>query len=177
MPNLTRTAAAAAFTLFVGAGSLSAQELTTPDWMQVDHDAQTVTMEIIAGTTDENRSWNFNGYYDGNAEIVVPEGYEITIDFVNEDPSNPHSLGIGEPVEGMYPPDVDPTPVFEGAVTQGPTSKARATQSGASESITFTAATAGEYAMICYIQMHAAMGMWTYFTVSADGEAGIVAGM
>ena len=176
--NASRLAAtsAAALLLFV-AGPLSAQEVTTPDWMQVDHDAQTVTMEIVAGTTDENRSWNFNGYYDGNVEIVVPEGYEITIDFINEDPSNPHSLGIGEPAEGMYPPDLDPTPVFEGAITRGATSKTRATQSGDSETITFTADTAGEYAMICYIQMHAAMGMWTYFTVSADGEAGIIESM
>lgn len=174
MDNLRRTASAVACSFIVaGAGSLTAQEPTVPDWMQVDHDAQTVTMEIIAGTTDENRSWNFNGYYSGNAEIIVPEGYEITVAFTNEDPSNPHSLGIGEP-QDMYPPDVDPTPVFDGAVTRGAASKARATQSGQSETITFTASAAGEYAMICYIQMHAAMGMWTYFTVSADGAVGVV---
>lgn len=178
MPSLRRAALVAAFSIFAaGAGSLSAQELTTPDWMQVDDDAQTVTMQIVAGTTDENRSWNYNGYYDGNVDIVVPEGYEITIEFSNEDSSNPHSLGIGQPAEGMYPPDVDPTPVFEGAITRGATSKARATQSGASETITFTADTAGEYAMICYIQMHAAMGMWTHFTVSGDGESGIIESM
>jgi len=176
--NASRISAATAAALFLfGAGTLSAQDVTTPDWMQVDNDAQTVIMEVVAGSTDENRSWNFNGYYSGNVEIVVPEGYEITIEFINEDPSNPHSLGIGEPVEGMYPPDVDPTPVFEGAITRGATSKTRATQSGDSETITFTADAAGEYAMICYIQMHAAMGMWTHFTVSADGAAGVVEGM
>lgn len=174
MVKLQRAATALAFVLLVaGTGSLSAQEPMTPDWMQVDHDAQTVTMQIIAGSTDENRAWNFNGYYSGNAEIIVPQGYEITLEFTNEDMANPHSLGIGQPRD-MYPPDVDPTPVFEGAITRGATSKARATQSGQSETITFTAEAEGEYAMICYIQMHAAMGMWTYFTVSADGTAGVV---
>ncbi|MFP3947586.1 MAG: sulfocyanin-like copper-binding protein [Longimicrobiales bacterium] len=174
MVKLQRAAIALAIALLAsGSGSLSAQEPTVPDWMEVDHDAQTVSMEIVAGSTDENRAWNFNGYFDGSAEIIVPEGYEVTIEFVNEDTQNPHSLGIGEP-QDTYPPDVDPTPVFDGAVTRGATSKARATQSGQSETITFTAEAEGEYAMICYIQMHAAMGMWTYFTVSPDDAVGVV---
>jgi uncharacterized cupredoxin-like copper-binding protein len=35
------------------------------------------------------------------------------------------------------------------------------------------ATTAGNYAMVCYVPGHAALGMWLYFDVSADGEAGV----
>lgn len=164
-PDPVRTSSAEA--------SASGQQLSVPDWMQVDHDAQTVTMEIVAGLTDENNSWNFNGYTNGEAHIVVPEGYEIEIEFRNDDPNMAHSLGIGE-ARSTWPAMIpNPQPVFEGAMSRSPTAMARATQPGASETITFTAGEAGEYAMVCYIPGHAAIGMWTYFDVSADGEAGV----
>ena len=68
-------------------------------------------------------------------------------------------------------PDI--TPVFEGAVTSNPTSMMDATMPGQEESITFVADAAGEYAMVCYIPGHAATGMYIYFNVSAEGEAGV----
>jgi len=67
----------------------------------------------------------------------------------------------------------DPQPVFEGAMTENPTDMASATMPGESESITFVADAAGEYTMVCYTPAHAATGMWIFFTVSAEGEAGL----
>lgn len=151
-------------------------ELDVPDWMSVDEQNQTVTIELVAGQTDANTAWNFNGHHSGNATVVVPEGYEVTIDFSNEDQAVAHSVGIDEQVGG-YPATFDEvTPAFEGAVTSGANKLASATQPGESESITFTASEAGEYAMVCYVPAHATQGMWIRFDVSAEGEAGFRTG-
>ena len=146
--------------------------LTVPDWMTVDSAGQAVTLDIVAGSRDANNSWNYNGYHTGNATIVVPQGWEVTIDFSNEDQVNAHSISIESQV-GDYPPTFDAAnPVFEGAATSGATQMAEATQPGQSETIRFTASTAGEYAMVCLVPAHATQGMWLHFNVSADGEVG-----
>ena len=146
--------------------------LTMPDWMTVDEANQTVEITLIAGETDANNSWNYNGYHTGNATIVVPQGWEVTIDFSNEDQVNAHSISIESQV-GDYPPTFDAAkPVFEGAATAGATQMAEATQPGQSETISFTASTAGDYAMVCLVPAHATQGMWLHFNVSADGEVG-----
>ncbi len=151
-----------------------AAALTVPDWMTVDNAAQTVTMDIVAGSTDANNGWNYNGFYNGNATIVVPVGYTITINFQNDDQANPHSVGVDPSSGGSWPAMFDdPQPVFEGAITSNPTDMASATMPGASETITFVADAAGEYTLVCYIPAHAATGMWIFFTVSAEGEAGL----
>lgn len=149
------------------------EQISVPDWMEVDRDASTVTMEIVAGLTNANNYWNFNGYINGEARIVVPQGFEVEIRFRNDDPNMAHSLGIDE-TRGSWPAMIaNPQPVFEGAITSSPTSMGESTLPGESETITFTAGEAGEYAMVCYIPGHATIGMWTYFVVSADGEAGV----
>ena len=152
------------------AGGASQEGL--PDWMQVNDSNQTVQMEVIAAKTSANSNWNFNGYANGNATITVPQGYEVTIEFSNEDPAVAHSLGIGEARDRWPATFKAANPVFEGAVTSNATSMSRATAPGSSETITFTADQAGEYAMVCYIPGHATAGMWIYFNVSSDGTSG-----
>lgn len=149
-------------------------ELATPDWFQVDHDAQTVDIHMVAGTTSQNNYWNFRGYFGGQGEIVVPEGYEVTLTLVNEDPNMAHSAGIGE-LRATWPGSFSTPiePVFAGAVTPNPTSMTESTMPGESDTITFVADRAGEYALVCYVVGHAAAGMWMPFTVSADGDAGV----
>lgn len=147
--------------------------LTVPEWMTVDSDAGSVTMTVTAGTTSENNYWNYEGYFDGDAEIVVPQGSTVEIEFRNADPNMAHSLGIGEYQENWPANFRDPVPVFEGALTSGATMLADATQPGESETISFTASEPGEYAMVCYLPGHAVAGMWIYFTVSAEGDFGL----
>lgn len=143
-----------------------------PDWMQVSGSDRTVSMEVVAARTSANSNWNFNGYANGDATITVPQGYEVTIEFRNEDPAVAHSLGIGEAMDRWPATFKAPEPVFEGAITSNPASMSRATAPGSSETITFTADEAGEYAMVCYIPGHATAGMWIYFDVSSDGSSG-----
>lgn len=151
----------------------AAAELTMPDWFQVDHDAQTVTIELTAGATSDNNYWNFNGYVGGQGQIVVPEGYEVTINLTNEDPAMAHSLGVDERTDNFPANFSQPSPVFEGGMTENPTSLTEATMPGESETITFTASQAGEYSLVCYVPGHAVLGMYVPFSVSADGEAGV----
>ncbi len=147
-------------------------EVSVPDWMTVDEANQTVTLDIIAGQTTDNNSWNFNGYFGGEGEILVPQGYEVTINFSNEDQNMAHSIGVGER-RSSYPANFsNPQPVFEGGISSNPTSLTEGTMPGDSETVTFTAATAGEYALICYVPGHAAVGMYMDFTVTTDGTVG-----
>lgn len=146
--------------------------LTVPNWMQVNEDQRTVTIDLVAGSTSANNYWNFNGYYGGQGHVTVPEGYEVTINLRNEDPNMGHSLGVGER-QAQYPANfTQVTPAFEGAVTPNPTSMTESTMPGETDSFTFTADRSGEYALICYVVGHAANGMWIPFTISGDGEVG-----
>jgi hypothetical protein len=146
--------------------------ITVPDWYAVDNDARTVTMEVVAGQTPDNNYWNFNGAINGNTAITVPEGYRVVINFTNSDPNMAHSLGISAETSNFAVPP-QPNPVFEGAITQNPGSMVDGTMPGESETVEFVAGEAGNYSMVCYIPGHTAVGMWLYFNVSAEGQAGI----
>lgn len=147
--------------------------LSDAAWVTVDDEARTVTIDLVAGQTDANNHWNYNGHTNGDATVVVPEGYEVTINFSNEDPVNFHSAAILE-ARASYPAMFDsPSPVFEGAITSNATSMTEATASGESETITFTAGAAGNYALVCLIPAHATQGMWIGFEVSGSGESGV----
>ena len=144
------------------------------DWISVDDAARTVTVTLVAGETDANNRWNFNGYASGETTIVVPVGYTVTINFENRDPVHRHSVGVLARAAG-YPPVFDEaTPVFEGAITANATSMTEATApGGGAESITFVASEAGEYALVCAVPANAATGMWIGFEVSESGDSGL----
>lgn len=146
--------------------------LEIPEWFSVDHDARTVTMTITAGSTADNNYWNFNGYVKGELLVAVPVGYAVTIDFVNEDPTMPHSIGVSSELDNFMVP-LSPQPVFPGAISGDPTSMISATMPGERETISFTASEAGNYSLVCYIAGHTAVGMWVLFDVTADGSAGV----
>ena len=153
--------------------AMAAGATSMPSWMRVDTAAKTVTMDIVAGQSNANNNWNYNGYFNGNATITVREGYAVTINFRNNDPAIAHSLGISSQV-GSYPPQFqNPQPVFAGAMSTNPTDVMNATRPGATETIRFTAGTAGQYAMVCYVPAHATAGMWIHFNVSSDGTEGV----
>lgn len=144
---------------------------TNPDWMKVDHKARVVQIDLVPGRTDLNNHWNFNGYFKGNATITVPQGYKVVIRFRNADPSFPHSVGIGQPME-QYPPLFEkPSPVFGGAMSTNATSLTESTKPGEQETISFTADRVGDFVMLCYVPAHAVAGMWIHFRVSAQGDA------
>jgi len=153
----------------------AAGEMTMPDWYQMD--GNNVTLDITAGLTDTGNYWNYNGYQNGNLTIAVPVGANVTINFQNNDPNMPHSIGVSQGFE-TAPATVAAEPVFEGAISSNPTSMTDATlPNGGTETLTFTASEAGEYVLVCYIPAHAVSGMWVKFIVSAEGDAGAMMAM
>ncbi|HXI19990.1 MAG TPA: sulfocyanin-like copper-binding protein [Gemmatimonadales bacterium] len=150
-----------------------AEHLTRPSWMTVDSAAKTVSLDIEAGKTGDNNHWNFNGYLRGDATLTVPEGYKVTVHFKNDDPAMPHSFAVLSQV-GDYPAMIqNPKPVFDGAMSSNATSPTGGTKPGQSETISFTASTPGQYAIVCVQPAHAAAGMWMHFNVSSNGMVGL----
>ncbi len=148
-----------------------AGQLSIPAWMTVDEAARTVTMDIRAGETDANNRWNFNGLYAGSGAISVPEGFEVTINFTNSDPNQPHSIGIDEAMDSYPAVFENPEPAFAGALS--PDAATTGTAPNGTATISFTTDQAGDFAMICYTPGHAVAGMVIPFHVTADGSAGV----
>jgi len=153
-----------------------AATLTMPSWYQHDAGANTVGLAITAGATNANNYWNFNGFSSGGATVVVPVGATVTVNFSNQDPNMAHSIGVAS-FTSNPPAMLEPSPVFEGAITSNAGDMMNATGTGASETITFTADAAGDYALACFVAGHAVAGMWIHFQVSDAGEAGVLEGM
>lgn len=144
------------------------------DWISVDDAARTVTVTLVAGETDANNRWNFNGYANGETTVVVPLGYTVTVNFENRDPVHHHSVGVLA-TAASYPPVFDEaTPVFDGAITANATSMTEATApGGGTGSFTFVASEAGEYALVSAVPANAVTGMWIGFEVSEVGDSGL----
>lgn len=153
------------------APATSSTEMTVPSWYT--QDGNNVTLDIVAGSTDRGNYWNYNGAMFGEMTIVVPVGANVAINFSNDDPYMAHSIGVSAGFT-TAPAMVDPVPVFEGAISQNPTSMTEGTMPGESETVSFVASEAGDYVLVCYIAGHAVSGMWLKFVVSADGEAGVM---
>ncbi len=149
-------------------------EMTMPAWFRMDGD--NVTIDITAGATSAGNYWNFNGAQNGDMTIVVPVGAQVTINFANEDPNMAHSIGVAEGFDSA-PATIQAVPVFEGAISEDPTSMMAATLPGETEVVTFTASEAGNYSLVCYIPGHTISGMWLRFNVSAEGDAGVIGAM
>ena len=144
------------------------------DWISVDDAARTVGITLVVGGDDANNRWNFNGYANGEVTVVVPVGYTVTINFENRDPAHHHSVGVLAR-DAIYPAIFEEaTPVFEGAITSNATSMTEATApGGGTESITFVASEAGDFALVCAVPGHAVTGGWIGFEVSGSGESGL----
>lgn len=144
------------------------------DWISVDDAGRTVTVTLVAGETDANNRWNFNGYANGETTVVVPVGYTVTVNFENRDPVHHHSVGVLARA-ASYPPVFDEaTPVFDGAITSNATSMTEATApGGGTGSFTFVASEAGEYALVSAVPANAVTGMWIGFEVSEVGDSGL----
>jgi plastocyanin len=142
----------------------------TVQWNRSIVEKRHSTMSVVA--EQANNAWTFNGYSNGNATITVPEGYEVTIEFTNDD-FMAHSIGVTQRPTDQWPSMPAPTPAFPGGITKDPASTSGATPQGTSETITFKASKAGKYALACFIPGHAAARMWIKFNVVAGKEAGV----
>jgi FtsP/CotA-like multicopper oxidase with cupredoxin domain len=144
--------------------------LTAPEWFVADHTARTVTLQLSATPAP----WTFNGISGATGEIVIPEGYTVTVNFTNNDTAMAHSLVVNARAATYPSMFTETAEAFPGAATASPQSLTEATLPGETETITFVASTAGDYVFLCQIAGHAVAGMYLNLTVVAGGtEAGV----
>jgi sulfocyanin len=128
--------------------------------------AKTVELTLIAGKTNDNSSFNFNGFSNGKMTLTVPTGWKVVVHYQNFSALR-HSFDV-IPYTGKQPDAPPPPPVFKGATTRDPVSGIGV---GKEETITFVADTAGKYEYLCGVAGHAQAGMWNYLVVSSTAKA------
>jgi sulfocyanin SoxE-like protein len=127
-----------------------------------DAATNTVTFALQAGAPPApgaSGSFNFNGYSNGGATLVVPPSSKIVMNFVNLD---------GVPHSAMIIPDADPMPAVGGDpalpraytkdVTQG-------LPQGGTDIMSFKAPATGSFRIFCGVPGHGQSGMWIRFKV------------
>ena len=147
------------------------EESSIPSWMTVEAGARKVAMDVVAGFNANNSSWNFNGYYGGNATVVVPAGWDVRITLTNRDGDVPHSLVVID-----APASLDDLPLQAGrAQVAIPRAYSKSPEQGISagdeDVVAFKTKEAGDYLWFCGVPGHGQSGMWIYFEVAADADA------
>lgn len=135
------------------------------EWLQWDPAGRTVTFELIAGAPGAKSPFNFNGYIDGEANLIVPAGSTVVMNFVNKD-GTPHSAEIIA--------DRDPMPNMAGevAIPRAYTNKAaEGLPQEAKDVVRFTAPDSGSFRIFCAVPGHGLSGMWIRFTVDPAAKA------
>jgi sulfocyanin len=141
---------------------------TTPGskWLKWDEATKTVTFELVAGADGAAKSpFNFNGYTDGEAALIVPPGSNVVMNFVQKD-GTPHSAELIA--------DKDPMPNMAGepAIPRAYTNKAvEGLPQEAKDVMRFTAPESGSYRIFCGVPGHGLSGMWIRFTVDPAAKA------
>ncbi|HXE56716.1 MAG TPA: sulfocyanin-like copper-binding protein [Gemmatimonadales bacterium] len=166
-PAPGRLAATFAVLLALGAAAAPAQTTdSTPAWLRWSRDTKTVTVELVAGAEGAKSPFNFNGYIDGEATIVVPAASRVVMNFVNKD-GTPHSAVVIADADPMPNMSEDP------AIPRAATRKAiEGLPQEATDTVRFTAPSArGSYRIFCGVPGHGLSGMWIRLAVSPDAAA------
>lgn len=122
-------------------------------WLKYDAASKTVTFELIAGP------FNFNGYTNGGATLVIPAKANVVMNFVNKD-GTPHSAQI---ISGEGPL---PNAAVEAAIPRAYTNKVlEGLPQEGSDVMRFTAPESGSYRIFCGVPGHGLSGMWIWMRV------------
>lgn len=163
---LLGAALVAGFSILLASAGHADDRRVSPAWMKADAAAKRVTFDIIAGFNANNGALNFNGYFTGDATIVVPTGWTVALEFKNNDAMLPHSLLVTKP----YGPDQFPDlagvndVAIPRAYTDNPEEGIPAPKT---DKVEFAAKNPGEYYFFCGAPLHGKGGMWIKFKVDA----------
>jgi len=167
MPRFVGLAAAAVVAVAAcggnaGGGSASltplAKASAPPLSLTSDAVAKTVSFALVAGYDGANSGLNFDGYFSGNVEIDVPQGWGVTIACSNKGPLN-HSCAV-------VADEAASQPLFSSAATPNPGAGLPA---GQQASFTFTPDRTGTFRIACLVPGHEPEGMWIVFKVVGSG--------
>ena len=62
--------------------------------MVFDNENKSVTFTLTSAYNGNNGSWNYNGFYNGSANLVVPQGWNVNLKFHNPDGNYRHSVAV-----------------------------------------------------------------------------------
>ena len=146
-----------------GGSSLTplAQASSPPLSLTSDAGAKTVTFTLVAGYNGANSGLNFDGYFSGDLEIDVPQGWSVTITCGNKGPLN-HSCAVAADEAASQA-------LFTGAATPNPGAGLPADRQA---SFTFKPDRTGTFRIVCLVPGHEPEGMWIVFKVVASGSPG-----
>ena len=149
-----------------GTAQTAAEAQTAPSkLLSYDAATKTVTFSLEAGAPGTAGPFNFDGYTNGAATLVVPPSSTVVMNFVNLD-GTPHSAEII--------PDTDPMPTMGGdpaipaAYTEDLT---QGIPQGGKDVMRFTAPASGSFRIFCGVPGHAASGMWIRFKVDPAAKS------
>ena len=143
----------------------------TPSWMVVDAGNKLVTFTLTSAYNGNNGSWNYNGFYNGSANLVVPQGWNVNLKFVNPDGNYRHSIAVIKMWDNdNIPQEADDTLV---AIARAYSLSPAQGCLSCNEDVKFKAKnrddyTIGKYSVFCGVPGHGATGMWLGFSVK-DG--------
>jgi hypothetical protein len=142
-------------------------EKINPSWMVVDSDNQLVTFTLTSAYNGNNGSWNYNGFYNGSANLVVPQGWNVNLKFVNPDGNYRHSVAVIKMWDGDAPQEADDSLV---AIARAYSLSPAQGCLSCKEDVKFKAKnrddyTIGKYSAFCGVPGHGGSGMWLGFSV------------
>jgi len=144
-------------------------EKIIPSWMLVDNEKKLVTFILTSAYNGNNGSWNYNGFYNGSVNLVVPQGWNVNLKFHNPDGNYRHSVAVIKMFDtNNIPQEADEQLVaIARAYSLGPTQGCLSCK----EDIKFKAKnrddyTVGKYSVFCGVPGHGATGMWLGFSVN-----------
>jgi sulfocyanin len=139
----------------------TAGEVRVNKFMTYDAAAKSVALDITAALDHAQGGFNFNGGYNGNQTITVPQGWTVSAIVKNRD-FIPHSaIIIAE--QSPLPNEVE-TPDIPRAYTS------QLKMNDGEDRMSFRASKPGKYFIYCGIAGHGPSGMYIRFVVSPDAQ-------
>jgi outer membrane protein assembly factor BamB len=134
-------------------------------YMWIDAAKQHVVIKLVAAMNSQNSGFNFDGYFKGQANFIVPGGWAVDWIFSNS-AALPHSAALASSLKAGAP-----LPGFTfGAPVETPDATA-GTKNGVTQYVGFPANQPGKFYLICAVPGHVEAGMWDYFTISTTAKA------
>jgi sulfocyanin len=134
-------------------------------WLSYDVATKTVTFALEAGAPGASSPFNFNGYANGAATLVVPPSSTVVMNFVNLG-ETPHSAELIADTDPM--PKIGGDPAIPGASTKDVTQGLPQAGKGV---MRFTAPPRGSFRIACGVPGHGLSGMWIRFKVDPAAKS------
>jgi sulfocyanin len=135
-------------------------------WLEYDAATKTASFALVAGAQGGTGGpFNFNGYTNGSAALVVAPGTKVVVNFENQD-GTPHSAIV---IAGDGPL---PNIVGDAAIPAANTREViQGLAQGGKDVMRFTAPASGSYRIICGVPGHALSGMWIWLKIDNAAKA------